>query len=689
MKNKQRKLIPKKTFSFLLVLSLLIATLSFSISAATPQKAMFLFKNKLYVSCNVASHSASSSYPYRKPIDIIDNVSGNGNAYAPFDCKVVAKATSEGNTIAIESLAKVEFADGTVDYMTIMVAHDDDISNISIGKTFKQGEVFYQEGNAGTSSGSHIHLETARGAYSKRSNSSQSIWAFVRSQSNVVYPHNALFLYENTTISKSGGYTWKYATEKTYTITYNANGGSGAPATQTGAANYTISSTKPTKTGYTFLGWSLSSTATSVSYVAGDKITLSADTTLYAVWRANNLKIYYNANGGSTHSDWYKIVSGIVYNQSDSAPYYQMWTYNNAQTNGLSNAVTLGLYKVGYTFVGWSTTSAGEKILDQDDVSLTPTDITANIKKGDCEITLYAIWKKDGSAPAAPKVSISKTSIIEGESVILTWEAVPNVTNYWVSGFKGDKRVMGEIDNTRSKTLLLEPGTYSFSVVAINSYGETTGNWVEFTVNQKTYTLSYKANGGSGAPANQSGATSYTVSSTQPIRIDYTFLGWSKSNSATTATYKAGDSITLTSNTTLYAVWKKNAVVPTPDEPASRELPEIKIKQPSTATINYGDTLVLTLEEVVIPKGYTVAWFVEGTGTSITVNEIGTECRVTSVANGNPTICAKLVDENGEPAINSNGEEIFDEITIISKAGFFQKLISFFKNLFGINRLIY
>ena len=84
-----------------------------------------------------------------------------------------------------------------------------------------------------------------------------------------------------------------------------------------------------------------------------------------------------------------------------------------------------------------------------------------------------------------------------------------------------------------------------------------------------------------------------------------------------------------------------------------------------------------------------LAWFVEGTGTSITVNEIGTECRVTSVANGNPTICAKLVDENGEPAINSNGEEIFDEITIISKAGFFQKLISFFKNLFGINRLIY
>ena len=204
-----------------------------------------------------------------------------------------------------------------------------------------------------------------------------------------------------------------------------------------------------------------------------------------------------------------------------------------------------------------------------------------------------------------------------------------------------------------------------------------------------TYTLSYNANGGDGAPSSQSGAISYTISSTQPVKSGYTFLGWSKSSGATTASYKAGDSITLTTNTTLYAVWKKNTVAPTPDEPAFSELPEIKIKHNSTTAINYGDTLVLQLEEIEIPEGYAIAWFVEGAGVSTTVSEDGLECRVTSIANGNPTVYAKLVDEEGNPVTNADGEEIFDEITLVSKAGFWQKFISFFKNLFGINRIIY
>ncbi|MBQ8015932.1 MAG: InlB B-repeat-containing protein [Clostridia bacterium] len=74
----------------------------------------------------------------------------------------------------------------------------------------------------------------------------------------------------------------------TYTLTYNANGGNGAPSAQSGAASYTVSSVKPVRSGYTFLGWSKSSSATSASYVAGNTITLSANTTLYAVWQKNN-----------------------------------------------------------------------------------------------------------------------------------------------------------------------------------------------------------------------------------------------------------------------------------------------------------------------------------------------------------------------------------------------------------------
>ena len=76
-----------------------------------------------------------------------------------------------------------------------------------------------------------------------------------------------------------------------YTITYNANGGSGGPSSQSYKyapnGNIYLSSDRPSKTGYTFLGWSLSSTATSASYSPGQWWgTHNANNyTLYAVWK--------------------------------------------------------------------------------------------------------------------------------------------------------------------------------------------------------------------------------------------------------------------------------------------------------------------------------------------------------------------------------------------------------------------
>ena len=102
----------------------------------------------------------------------------------------------------------------------------------------------------------------------------------------------------------------KYAAPA-YTLTYNANGGSGAPSQQTGAVNYTISSVKPTRSGYTFLGWSQSSSATSATYKSGDSITVSANTTLYAVWQKNAgvsdyTVSFYNSMGTSPASQTVK-----------------------------------------------------------------------------------------------------------------------------------------------------------------------------------------------------------------------------------------------------------------------------------------------------------------------------------------------------------------------------------------------
>ena len=81
--------------------------------------------------------------------------------------------------------------------------------------------------------------------------------------------------------------------KRTYTVSYNANGGSGAPSSQTKTygVNLTLSSTVPTRAGYAFKGWATSSTGT-VAYQAGGTYTANSAVTLYAVWELlGNVKI--------------------------------------------------------------------------------------------------------------------------------------------------------------------------------------------------------------------------------------------------------------------------------------------------------------------------------------------------------------------------------------------------------------
>jgi uncharacterized repeat protein (TIGR02543 family) len=90
---------------------------------------------------------------------------------------------------------------------------------------------------------------------------------------------------------RSGGTSYGYITQmyltKDYTITYHANGGSGAPDAQTKEeGSRTLSTTTPTKSGYAFLGWATSASATSATYQPGSTIDLTADVNLYAVWKA-------------------------------------------------------------------------------------------------------------------------------------------------------------------------------------------------------------------------------------------------------------------------------------------------------------------------------------------------------------------------------------------------------------------
>ena len=73
----------------------------------------------------------------------------------------------------------------------------------------------------------------------------------------------------------------------TYTVIYNANGGSGAPPPQTNNVGeaLVLSDIVPNREGYTFLGWATSASATTAEYQPGGSFTTDADATLYAVWK--------------------------------------------------------------------------------------------------------------------------------------------------------------------------------------------------------------------------------------------------------------------------------------------------------------------------------------------------------------------------------------------------------------------
>ena len=135
-----------------------------------------------------------------------DVIGVNSNdIFAPFDCKVVAiyPAFGSGNTVIVESLAPVLYADGRVDYMSMAFAHDNDISNISIGKIIKQGEVFYQTGTYGNVSGRHSHVTCIAGTYQNDFWTQNSDGNYC--SPNAIAPTSALFISSSTNIVNTKG----------------------------------------------------------------------------------------------------------------------------------------------------------------------------------------------------------------------------------------------------------------------------------------------------------------------------------------------------------------------------------------------------------------------------------------------------------------------------------------------------
>ena len=153
---------------------------------------------------------------------------------------------------------------------------------------------------------------------------------------------------------------------ETVTLEYDPRGGSGEPDDQTGDAgsDVTVSTTEPTRVGYTFTGWNTAADGSGTSYSGDDTYTLpnSGTDTLYAQWQINTVTLEYDPRGGS----------GEPGDQSGDA----------------ASDVTVSTTEPtrdGYTFTGWNTAADGSGTsYSGDDTYTLPNSGTD---------TLYAQWQ--------------------------------------------------------------------------------------------------------------------------------------------------------------------------------------------------------------------------------------------------------------------------------------------------------
>ena len=290
----------------------------------------------------------------------------------------------------------------------------------------------------------------------------------------------------------------------------------GSYATPNGAGEYEAGETVRIAAGdrveYTYIGWTTSTPGVSFAN-ANDNVTTfimpARDVTVTANWGRYTLT--YNRNGGSG-------------------------TTPSSQQGGVVTVRGQGsMTRSGYDFAGWKTQSNGDAADYQPGVDI---ELRANM-------TLYAHW-----TPVKYTVTVNGSyaspngagSYAAGETVEIL---AGSRANYNFDGWTTSTNNVSFANANAKET--------TFTMPARNV--TVTANWSR-TITITVFTLTYNANNGSGTkPANQSDGTVIVSGQHGLYRSNYVFTGWGTSSNGGTI-YQPGQSITLTSNITLYAQWK-------------------------------------------------------------------------------------------------------------------------------------
>ena len=330
----------------------------------------------------------------------------------------------------------------------------------------------------------------------------------------------------STTTTVTGNVTYYAhwtATKRSYTATFNGNGGSTpSPSSITKEYN-TALGTLPTcsRTGYTFLGWY-------TAYSGGTKIStttvVTKDITYYAQWSINSYTLTFNPNGGTV------------------TPTSKDLEYNSAYGT-LPTPTRASDAQYTYTFAGWYTAATGG------------TQVTATTKMAAKDTTVYAHWTSNTRSYTVSYKTTYGTLNRTSQSVAYNSKGsctltMPDNTAEFTYTFVGWYTAANGGGTKVGSELTLETPAITGTVTY----------YAYVTRSTKSYTHTFNANGGGTVSPSTITKAYNTALGTLPTvsRTGYTFVGWFDTSAASGGT-QATTATKVTGTKTWYARWSINS----------------------------------------------------------------------------------------------------------------------------------
>lgn len=335
-------------------------------------------------------------------------------------------------------------------------------------------------------------------------------------------------------LGSSGNWGATFTRTQRYTVSYNANGGSGAPSSHTKdtGGTLTLSTTKPTRTGYVFSSWNTAANGSGTTYASGGSYTANADVTLYAQWAQRTLTVNYYSNYATSGS-----YSGTTFTGLGSSVNKLVYTgefgYATAYPYGLHNLV---MARTNYNPTGyWGTTTSGGTLVEQDEAFASGQAMAEKFGKtlasANQSVDIYVQWTPAYTKCGTPtNLSITQSS---ANNYSFSCTAGANGTNNTVSSvifyITLDGTTPTSSNYTTTRTATVTAGSTATASIALTGWSESSLS----TYFGTDYIGTVKAI----AVTRGSAGSSWYSSATSTASISATYYGAPKSVPTPTQTY--------------------------------------------------------------------------------------------------------------------------------------------------------